>query len=269
MTQKHWTEALSPDERARYQRQMLIKDLGPQGQLKLKNAKVVIIGAGGLGSPVALYLAAAGIGTLGLVDHDHVHLSNLNRQLLHQTIDIDKDKLDSAHQSLHALNPNIKIIKHPHFIQPDNIKDIVEAYDVVVDAVDTIDTRLLITDACYLLRKPLVEGAVVGLSGTLTTLHPDHGPCFRCMYPNLQLNDTFNSCAELGIIGAVAGIIGSMQALEVIKLISGIGDPLYGQLLIFEGLETSLTPIKIESKDDCPLCSKHARIKTIDACGIL
>lgn len=269
MTTKHWTDILNPDERARYQRQMLIKDLGPQGQIKLKQAKVLIVGAGGLGSPVALYLAAAGIGTLGLVDHDQVHISNLNRQLLHQSSDVGKDKLDSAIHSLRELNPNIKLIKHPLYLQKDNIHDIFKDYDVIVDAVDTIETRLLISDVCYLLKKPLVEGAVVGLSGTLTTLHPNHGPCFRCMYPNLQVHDHFNSCSELGILGAVAGIIGSLQALEVIKVISGLGEPLYGQLLIFEGLESSLTTLQLEAKDKCPLCSKHPHITTLEQCGIL
>ena len=269
MNDTHWTDLLNAEERTRYQRQMLIKELGPQGQVKLKHAKVLIVGVGGLGSPVALYLAAAGVGTLGLVDHDHVHLSNLNRQLLHHSDRVGMKKLDSAYHSINSLNPFVTLALHPLFLNQDNIEDLIQAYDVIVDAVDTIETRLLISDACYLLKKPLVEGAVVGLSGTLTTLHPDHGPCFRCMYPQLQINDQFNSCAELGILGAIAGVIGSMQALEVIKLITGIGEPLFKKMLVFEGLECSFTPIDIVAHSHCRLCSDQADILNIRHCGHL
>lgn len=258
---------LDSNEKLRYQRQMLIKSFGPQGQLKLKDARVLVIGVGGLGSPILYYLAAAGVGTLGFCDNDVVEVHNLNRQILHTTEDISKPKVLSAYEKLILLNPNITLIKHSLKVDHSNIEALIQDYDVIVDAIDHLSTRLLISDACYLLNKPLVEGAVVGLSGTLTTIIPHKGPCLRCLYPRVNTSQA-NSCQERGILGAVAGTIGSLQALEAIKICVGIGEVLIGRLLVFEGLDLEFETIKYTQQINCPLCGNTPLIKTIQECGM-
>lgn len=248
---------LNNNDSIRYHRQMILRDIGIEGQVKLKNAKVCICGAGGLGSPILYYLAAAGVGTLGIVDYDVVKLSNLNRQILHSSDDLESLKTVSAKEKLSRLNPNIQIIEHNIELKEDNIEGIFETYDVIVDAVDTIRVRYLITDTCYKLKKPLVEGAVVGFSGILTTIIPDQTPCYRCLYPFNNESNEYPTCNEIGILGAITGVIGSLQALEVIKLITGSGECLLGRLLTFEGLDCEFNEIPIIHNKDCVLCGKN------------
>lgn len=243
----------------RYHRQLILKDIGQEGQLKLKSAKVCVCGAGGLGSPILYYLAAAGVGTLGIVDYDVVKLSNLNRQILHSSDDLETLKTISANEKLSRLNPNIKIIEHRVELSNENIEEIFKQYDVIVDAVDTIKVRYLISDTCYKLKKPLVEGAVVGLSGILTTIIPDVTPCYRCLYPMNNSDNEYPTCNEIGILGAVTGVIGSLQALETIKLITGSGKCLLGRLLTFEGIDSEFMEIPIIKNEECELCGNHKK----------
>lgn len=245
---------LNNNDSIRYHRQMILRDIGIEGQVKLKSAKVCVCGAGGLGSPILYYLAAAGVGTLGIVDYDVVKLSNLNRQILHSSEDLETLKTISAKEKLSRLNPNIEIIEHSVELNLENIDEIFNKYDVIVDAVDTIKVRYLITDTCYKLKKPLVEGAVVGFSGILTTIIPDQTPCYRCLYPNNNEGHEFPTCNEIGILGAVTGVIGSLQALEVIKLITGTGKLMLGRLLTFDGLDCEFEEIPINKNEDCILC---------------
>lgn len=238
----------------RYSRQLILKEIGYEGQMKLKKAKVLVAGAGGLGSVVLLYLAAAGIGTLGIADFDSVTLSNLNRQILHFTEDLGKRKIDSAEEKLRKLNPEIVIRKHGLKFEPDNIEDIVKLYDIVVDATDNFASRYLISDCCYFLKKPVVEGGVRGFEGILLTIIPDKTPCYRCLYPVPPEEEVFKN---LGIIGAAAGVIGSVQALETIKLILGTGDTLSGRILTFDGLTSSFRTVKWAKRKECPLCGEN------------
>lgn len=248
---------LNQTDTLRYHRQLILKEIGVEGQLKLSTAKVCVCGVGGLGSPILYYLAAAGIGTLGIVDYDVVKLTNLNRQILHSSDDLETYKTISANEKLSRLNPNIKIIEHRVELSSENIEDIFKQYDVIVDAVDTIRVRYLISDTCYKLKKPLIEGAVVGFSGILTTIIPDVTPCYRCLYPMNNSDNEYPTCNEIGILGAITGVIGSLQALETIKLITGAGDCLLGRLLTFEGIDCEFNEIPILHNDDCILCGKN------------
>lgn len=241
----------------RYHRQLILKEIGLEGQSKLKSSKVCVCGVGGLGSPILYYLAAAGVGTLGIVDYDVVKLSNLNRQILHSSDDLETLKTVSANEKLSRLNPNVKIIEHRVELSSENIDEIFNQYDVIVDAVDTIQVRYLISDTCYRLKKPLVEGAVVGFSGILTTIIPDVTPCYRCLYPMDNENNEYPTCNEIGILGAITGVIGSLQALEVIKYITGAGDCLLGKLLTFDGLDLEFQEIPIIKNEECKLCGSH------------
>lgn len=250
-------DKLNVNDSVRYHRQLILKEIGIVGQVKLKNAKICVCGAGGLGSPILYYLAAAGVGTLGIVDFDVVKLSNLNRQILHTTEDLEILKTVSANEKLSHLNPNIKIIEHTIELNPSNIENILVNYDVIVDAVDTIKIRYLISDTCYKLKKPLVEGAVVGFSGILTTIIPDQTPCYRCLYPNNNEGNEFPTCNEIGILGAITGVIGSLQALEVIKLITGTGNGMLGRLLTFDGLDCEFEEIPMIKNENCSLCGKQ------------
>jgi molybdopterin-synthase adenylyltransferase len=240
----------------RYHRQMILKDIGIEGQTKLNQAKVCVCGAGGLGSPILYYLAAAGVGTIGIVDYDVVKLSNLNRQILHSSDDLETLKTTSASEKLSRLNPNLKINEHTIELNSENIENIFNQYDVIVDAVDTIKIRYLISDTCYKLKKPLIEGAVVGFSGIVTTIIPNVTPCYRCLYPNNHKDNDYPTCNEIGILGAVTGVVGSLQALEVIKLITGAGNGLLGRLLTFDGLDCEFEEIPIHKNEHCSLCSK-------------
>ncbi|MCX7657475.1 MAG: HesA/MoeB/ThiF family protein [Oscillospiraceae bacterium] len=247
---------LSESDLSRYERQIMLNGIGIKGQEKLKSSKVLVAGAGGLGSPAAYYLAAAGIGTIGLADFDEVSLSNLNRQILHRTNDIGRFKIDSAAEKLSLLNPDVQINKHCIKLTPENIADTVKNYDVIIDAVDNFETRFLINDSCYFLRKPVIEGAVCGFEGLLMTVVPGKTPCYRCLYPDLPKEKPFK-----GVIGMTAGAIGSLQAFEAVKLLLGIGEPLLGRLLIFDGLNSSFRVIDWSKKRSCPLCGENATIK--------
>jgi len=241
----------------RYSRQILLKDVGYKGQEKLLNSKVLVTGAGGLGSPAMYYLAAAGVGTLGIVDFDTVNMSNLHRQILHFTDDLGKNKVDSAEEKLKKLNPGISIIKYQIKLNADNIEDIVRQYDVVIDAVDNFSTRYLISDCCYLVNKPLIEGAVLGFEGILMTIIPNKSPCYRCLYPVPPEAGNVPTCNDVGIIGMVAGTIGSLQALEAVKVILGIGNTLSGRILTFDGLNLDFRTIDWKRKSNCPLCGEN------------
>jgi molybdopterin/thiamine biosynthesis adenylyltransferase len=258
---------LNPIEQQRYKKQTQIKAFGNEAQHALASSKVLVIGVGGLGSPVLYYLVAAGIGTVGLCDFDVVELSNLNRQILHYSNDIKKDKTQSAYDKLKALNPHVNLVQHNLKVNHSNIKSLLEDYDVVVDAVDNLATRLFITDACYLLRKPCIEGAVAGFHGTLTTIIPKIGPCFRCLYLRVNSKHEYQVNPDEGVLGAIAGIIGSLQANETIKLCSNIMKPHIGKLLIFDGLNCEFEYIDYSKNPQCPLCGKDNIILEIEDCG--
>ena len=254
---------LDEEKELRYSRQLILKEIGYSGQEKLMKAKVLVIGAGGLGSPVLYYLAAAGVGTLGIADFDVVDISNLQRQILHFTDDLGKKKVDSACEKLKRLNPDIRLNKYPFRVNINSIEDMVKEYDMVVDAVDNFSARYLISDCCYFLKKPLVEGAVLGFEGILMTIIPDKTPCYRCLYPMPPEDGVIPNCANTGIIGAVAGTIGSLQAMECIKLITGIGQTVSGRILIFDGLNLSFREIEWHKKKNCPLCGENPVIKEL------
>ncbi len=250
-------------EKLRYSRQIILNDFGAEGQERLKKAKVLVAGAGGLGSPVLLYLAAAGVGTIGIVDFDTVTISNLNRQVLHFTSDIGKKKTDSAEAKIKEFNPDIKLIKHGFRLNIDNIEEVISDYDVVVDATDNFTVRYLISDCCYFLNKPLVEGAAVGYDGILMTIIPGKTPCYRCLYPMPPEDGVMPTCSDEGILGAVTGIMGSIQALEAIKLIVGVGETVSGRILTFNALTTEFRNVNWTRRDNCPLCGKEPTIKEL------
>jgi molybdopterin-synthase adenylyltransferase len=243
----------------RYSRQLLLKEVGTAGQEKLLNSKVLVVGAGGLGSPVSYYLAAAGIGTLGIVDFDVIGISNLNRQILYTSGEINLKKVDIAEEKLKKLNPEVNIVKYPLRLKKENIEDIVDWYDVVIDATDNFTTRYLVSDCCYFKGKPLVEGAVLGFGGTLMTIIPNKSPCYRCLYPVPPEEE-----AVPRIMGMVAGTIGTMQAMEAVKVLLGIGETLSGRILFYNGLSMSINEIKLERNKNCPLCGEHPTIKKLE-----
>lgn len=255
---------MNQEQILRYSRQIILNDFGGVGgQEKLLNAKVLVAGAGGLGSPVLLYLAAAGVGTIGIADFDTVGLSNLNRQVLHFTGDVGRKKVDSAQEKLESLNPDIKIIKYPFRLDIHNIADVISEYDVVVDALDNFPARYLLSDCCYFSKKPLIEGAVVGYEGILMTIIPDQSPCYRCLYPEPPENGVLPTCNDTGVLGMTTGMIGSLQALETIKVILGIGETLSGRILTFDGLALNVRTIPWKKREHCPLCGEHPTIKDL------
>lgn len=253
-------QQMTHEERTRYSRQLILEQFGYAGQQKLKAAKVLVAGAGGLGSPALLYLAAAGVGTLGVVDFDRVGLSNLNRQIIHSQADLGKLKTDSAAEKLLALNPEIRVIKHPQRLDLDNIEEIIGAYDLVIDATDNFTARYLISDCCYFLGKPVVEGAAVGYEGILMTIIPGVTPCYRCLYPEPPGDGVLPTCSDTGILGMVTGLIGTMQALEGVKLILGLGATISGRLLTFDAVTSGFREIPWQRRPECPLCGEHPRI---------
>lgn len=248
------------DSTLRYSRQMILPGIGTEGQEKLKRAKILVAGAGGLGSPALAYLTAAGVGTIGIADFDTVTLSNLNRQILHFTPDVGIKKTDSAAGKLEKLNPQVTLIKHDLRLNLDNIEAIMGEYDLVIDATDNFTARYLISDGCYFLKKPFIEGAVVGYDGILMTVIPDQTPCYRCLYPRPPEDGVLPTCNDTGILGMTAGIIGTIQALEVVKLILGIGETVSGRLLIFDALKSSFREIPWQRRPDCPLCGENPTI---------
>src|SRR5881409_3808656 len=248
----------TPEQQIRYSRHFLLPEVGEAGQAKLLDAKVLLIGAGGLGSPAALYLAAAGVGTLGIVDMDVVDESNLQRQVLHNMDRVGERKVDSAKKTLTALNPDVNVVTYDVRLGADNILDIIDGYDVIVDGTDNFPTRYLVNDASLLKRIPVVHGSIFRFEGQATVFAPYVGPCYRCMIPEPPPAELAPSCAEAGVLGVLPGIIGSLQAMEAIKLVLGIGDPLIGRLLAYDALEQSFRTFKVNRDPACPACGDDA-----------
>lgn len=252
---------LSNEERVRYSRHLIMPEVGMEGQQHLKAAKVLCIGAGGLGSPAALYLAAAGVGTIGLVDFDDVDLSNLQRQVLHGTKDVGRSKLESARDRLRDLNPKIDIALHECRFSSENASDIVERYDVIVDGSDNFPTRYLSSDVCVFARKPNIYGSVFRFEGQSTVFAPHlGGPCYRCLFPEPPEPGTIPNCAEAGVLGVLPGIIGMVQAIEAIKLVLGVGQSLVGRLLHFDALKMKFRELNLRRDPQCPVCGEHPTI---------
>jgi sulfur-carrier protein adenylyltransferase/sulfurtransferase len=251
---------LNPEQRNRYHRHILLPEVGEEGQQKLLDAKVLLLGAGGLGSPAALYLAAAGVGTLGIVDMDVVDASNLQRQILHNMERIGERKVDSAKKTLTALNPDVNVVTYDVRFGADNILEIIDGYDVVVDGTDNFPTRYLLNDASLLKRIPVVHGSIFRFEGQVTVFDPYNGPCYRCLLPEPPPPELAPSCAEAGVVGVLPGIVGSIQALEAIKLILNLGDPLRGRLLAYDALEQSFRSFKVRRDPKCPACGENAQI---------
>jgi len=260
------------DQIYRYSRHIILQDVGGAGQKKLLAAKVLLVGAGGLGSPAAMYLAAAGVGTLGLVDFDRVDLSNLQRQLLHRTKDIGRPKLDSAEETLNALNPDVKVNKHQVVLTSDNVMDVIRDYDIVVNGTDNFPTQYLVNDACVFTGKPLVDGSIFMFEGQATVYDAKRGPCYRCLFPTPPPPGEVPSCQEAGVLGVLPGIIGSIEAVEAIKLILGKGEPLIGRLLLFDALAMEFREMKLDKNPHCPVCGKDPTITELidyeQFCGV-
>jgi molybdopterin/thiamine biosynthesis adenylyltransferase/rhodanese-related sulfurtransferase len=252
------TEGMTPEQRDRYSRHTLLPEVGVDGQLKMLNAKVLLLGAGGLGAPTALYLAAAGIGTLGLVDDDVVDASNLQRQVIHNTERIGVPKTESARIAIEALNPDVKVVEHRIRLDAENILGIIEDYDVIVDGADNFPTRYLLNDASVRLRKPVVSASILSFDGQISTFVPFEGPCYRCLYPTPPPAELAPSCSANGVLGVMAGTMGTLQANEVLKLVIGIGEPLVGRLLLYEALGTRFTELKVRRDPECPICGPNA-----------
>jgi sulfur-carrier protein adenylyltransferase/sulfurtransferase len=263
---------LSRDEIQRYSRHLIMPEVGLEGQLKLKRARVLMIGTGGLGAPLGLYLAAAGVGHLGLVDFDVVDSSNLQRQVTFTTADVGKPKSEAAKARLSALNPAIEIVAYETRLTSDNALELFRDYDIIVDGTDNFPTRFLVNDACILLGKPNVYGSIFRFEGQATVFGYPDGPCYRCLYPEPPPPGLVPSCAEGGVLGVLPGIVGSIQAMETIKLILGTGEPLVGRLLLFDALAMRFRELKLKKNPDCPMCGNHRTItKLIDYeefCGI-
>jgi adenylyltransferase/sulfurtransferase len=254
----------SQEQIHRYSRQMILPGFGGKSQRKLSEAKVFIMGAGGLGSPAALYLAAAGVGTLGLADFDRVELHNLQRQILHRTSDVGLLKVESGRKTLRALNPEVNVRIYSERITSANIREIIRDYDLVLDGSDNFPTRFLVNDACYFEKKTLISGAILRFDGQLSTFKPhDGGPCYRCLFPQPPPPGTVPSCQEAGVLGAVAGTIGILQANEALKEILGLGRSMAGRLLLFNALKPSFDEVKFQRNPQCPLCGENPTIQTL------
>ena len=266
--------ALTVDDVRRYSRHLIIPDVAMAGQQRLMNAKVLCVGAGGLGSPALMYLAAAGVGTLGIVEFDTVDESNLQRQIIHGQSDIGKSKAISAKEKIAEINPNVNVIVHELRLDTDNVVEIFSQYDLIVDGTDNFATRYLVNDACVLLKKPYVWGSIYRFDGQASVFWAEYGPCYRCLYPEPPPPGMVPSCAEGGVLGVLCASIGSIQSTEAIKLIAGIGEPLIGQLMIYDALEMSYRKIKVRKDPKCPLCSEKptqtALLPDYEAfCGVL
>jgi molybdopterin/thiamine biosynthesis adenylyltransferase/molybdopterin converting factor small subunit len=248
-------EALTPEEVERYSRHIIMDQVGPTGQRKIKAGKVLAIGAGGLGSPVLVYLAAAGVGTIGVVDFDVVDTSNLQRQIIHGTSDVGRPKVDSAADRIADINPNVTVVKHNEPLTSENAMEVIGQYDIVVNGADNFATRYLVNDACYLLSKHLVDGSIFLFEGQVTTFFPGEG-CYRCLYPSPPPPGMVPSCAEAGVLGVLPGTVGAIQATEVIKLLLEVGDPLKNRLLLYDALAMDFRTVKIQRDTACPLCGE-------------
>ncbi|MEM1948752.1 MAG: molybdopterin-synthase adenylyltransferase MoeB [Candidatus Caldarchaeum sp.] len=255
--------SLSLEEIRRYGRHLIIPEVGLAGQKKLKAARVLVVGAGGLGSPISLYLAAAGVGHIGIVDFDVVDESNLQRQIIYTTKDVKKPKLQAAKERLTAMNPYIEVETYETRLTSENALDIIKNYDIVVDGTDNFPTRYLVNDACALLGKPNVYGSIFRFDGQVSVFDARRGPCYRCLYPEPPPPGLVPSCAEGGVLGVLPGVVGALQAMETIKLIVGIGDPLIGRLLLFDGLHMSFTELKVRKDPNCKLCGQNPTIREL------
>jgi molybdopterin/thiamine biosynthesis adenylyltransferase/rhodanese-related sulfurtransferase len=255
-----WTtpQVLSADQRIRYQRHLLLPEVGEKGQQRLLESKVLLLGAGGLGSPAALYLAAAGVGTIGIIDMDVVDTSNLQRQILHNVERVGMRKVDSAKMTLTAMNPDVKVLTYDTRLGADNILDIIDGYDVIVDGTDNFPTRYLVNDATLVKRIPVVHGSIFRFEGQVTVFNPYVGPCYRCMIPEPPPPELAPSCAEAGVLGVLPGIVGSIQAIETIKLLLELGDPLVGRLLTYDSMDESFRTYKVRRDPACPACGENA-----------
>ena len=263
---------LNTEELARYSRHLTLPEVGLDGQRRLKAARVLCVGAGGLGSPLAFYLAAAGIGTLGLVDFDVVDSSNLQRQIIHSTRDVGRKKLDSAAEKLNALNPALNVVKHETMLSSANAMEILKDYDIVADGTDNFPTRYLVNDACVLLGKPNVYGSIFRFEGQASVFAAENGPCYRCLYPEPPPPGLVPSCAEGGVLGILPGLLGVIQATEAIKLILGRGEPLIGRLLLVDSLAMRFRELKLRKNPECPVCGEHPTVAHLidyeQFCGI-
>src|SRR5215203_1462196 len=261
-------KSLTKEQRERYSRHLLVPEIGLEGQTKLLEAKVLLLGAGGLGSPTALYLAAAGVGTLGIVDDDVVDLSNLQRQVIHTTDGIGTPKVDSAERAITAINPDVNVVKYQTRLDASNIMEIIDGYDVIVDGVDNFPTRYLLNDATVRLDIPVVSASILGFDGQLSVFKPHDGPCYRCLYPVPPPAELAPSCGANGVLGVLPGTMGLLQATEVIKLVTGAGEPLVGRLLLYEALGATFTELKVRRDPECPICSKDASEITDEELGV-
>ena len=251
---------LSREEVKRYSRHLIMPEVGMAGQKKLKAASILLIGAGGLGSPLAMYLAAAGIGRLGLVDYDVVDYSNLQRQVIHGTGDVGRPKLDSARERIEAINPHVQVDTYPVPLTSENALEIIEPYDVVIDGTDNFPTRYLTNDACVLLGKPNVYGSIFRFEGQVSIFYAEEGPCYRCLFPEPPPPGLVPSCAEGGVLGILPGTVGALQATEAIKLILGVGDTLIGRLLLYDALDMNFNEVKLRKNPNCPVCGENATV---------
>ena len=249
---------LSAEQKQRYSRHLLIPEVGTAGQTRLLESKVLLIGAGGLGSPASLYLAAAGVGTIGLVDFDVVDLSNLQRQIVHTSDRVGERKVESARKTINALNPDVTVVPHEEMLVAENVERIIKGYDVILDGTDTFETRYILNDAAVAAGIPVVHASVFRFEGQLTTFIPYEGPCYRCLYPTPPPPELAPGCSVAGVLGVVPGIMGMLQANEVLKVLLGIGDTLAGRLLLFDALDTSFTELKLRRDPNCPVCSTEA-----------
>jgi molybdopterin/thiamine biosynthesis adenylyltransferase/rhodanese-related sulfurtransferase len=260
--------ALSTEQRQRYSRHFLLPEIGEEGQQKLLDAKVLLLGAGGLGAPTALYLAAAGVGTLGIVDDDVVDVSNLQRQVIHSTSRVGEKKVDSAETYIKDLNPDVNVVKYPVRMDASNIQEIIEGYDVIVDGLDNFPTRYLLNDASVRNQIPVVSASILGFDGQLSVFAPYDGPCYRCLYPVPPPAELAPSCGANGVLGVLPGTMGLLQATEVVKLVVGIGEPLIGRLLLYEALGATFTELKVRRDPDCPICSREPDSITDEEMGV-
>jgi sulfur-carrier protein adenylyltransferase/sulfurtransferase len=264
---------LSREEIARYSRHLIIPDLAMDGQKRLRSASVLLIGAGGLGSPNAMYLAAAGVGHLGLIDFDVVDASNLQRQVIHGTSDIGRSKLESARDKIAEINPGVRVTLHNTRLSSENARELIRDYDLVVDGSDNFPTRYLVNDACVLEGKPYVWGSIYRFDGQASVFWAEHGPCYRCLYPEPPPPGMVPSCAEGGVLGVLCATVGSIQANEAVKLITGMGEPLVGRLVIYDALELSFKDIRVRKDPDCAVCGEHPTVTELidyeDFCGVV
>ena len=268
--------AFTDDQLERYSRHLILKEIGVRGQKKLLAARVLVIGAGGLGSPAAMYLAAAGVGTIGIIDDDVVDLSNLQRQIIHGTGNVGMPKVESAAETVTSINPDVTVKPYHIRVSAGNIAELIAGYDVIVDAADNFSTKFLINDACGLAGKPYIYGGALRFEGQLMTYVPGRGPCYRCIFRDMPAAGEVPSCKEAGVLGAVVGVIGSMQAVEAVKLILGVGKPLTARLMTFDALAMTCRAVPLpEREPDCPVCGEHPTITTLDparyiqpACGV-